>query len=87
MNKPIRALAIAAFIGVSGISTAALADHKAGHSPSSNSAAAFAPGQNKAPGQPAKDNAPGQMMKDFACLSEHGASGCAPGRRKKISPN
>jgi hypothetical protein len=87
MNKPIQALAIAAFIGVSGISTGALADHKAGHSPSSNSAVAFAPGQNKAPGQPAKDNAPGQMMKDFACVSEHGASCWAPGHRKKISLN
>ena len=87
MNKPIRALAITAFIGVTGISTGALADHKAGHSPSSNSAAAFAPGQNKAPGQPAKEGAPGQMMKEYACLVEHGASCWAPGHLKKRSPN
>jgi hypothetical protein len=87
MRKAFRVLAAAALLVASGISTSALADHKPGHPSSPKSAAEFAPGQNKPPGESAKDQAPGQMMKLYVCAVAHGASCFAPGHLKEVSPN
>jgi hypothetical protein len=87
MGRIFRVLAAPALLAASGMPTSAFADHKPGHPSSPKSAAEFAPGQNKAPGESAKDQAPGQMMKLYACAVAHGASCFAPGHLKKVSPD